>query len=181
MPTHYKGKAEEIVALDAYIKLTRATNSFEDRVLAHGSLGKLTLSQFAVLEALYHLGSMCQGQLSQKLLKSTGNMTMVVDNLEKCGFVRRVRSVEDRRMISIELTALGTKEIERVLPLHVAAISAEMSVLTPVEQATLSKLARKLGLGKHESALADQPTEVDLTADGARIMLIADGDLSHSV
>ncbi len=148
MPTHYNGTPEEILALDTYIKLTRATNSFEDRVLSRCTLGKLTLSQFGVLETLYHLGPLCQGQLSQKLLKSTGNMTMVVDNLEKSGLVRRVRSMEDRRMVSIELTAAGTAEIERVLPLHVAAITAEMSVLTPAEQAELSELSRKLGLGK---------------------------------
>src|SRR5512133_1005184 len=104
MPTHYKGTPEETLALDTFIKLTRAMSSFEDRMLSHGSLGKLTLSQFGVLEALYHLGPMCQGQLSQKLLRSTGNMTMVIDNLEKAGCVRRVRSIEDRRMIKVELT-----------------------------------------------------------------------------
>jgi MarR family 2-MHQ and catechol resistance regulon transcriptional repressor len=153
MPTHYKGRSQEILALNTYIKLTRATNSFENRVLARGALGKLTISQFAVLESLYHLGPMCQGQLSQKLLKSTGNMTMVIDNLEKAGFTRRVRSVEDRRMITIELTAAGKEEIERVLPLHVAAITAEMSVLTPAEQAALCELSRKLGLGKDITSL----------------------------
>ncbi len=148
MPTHYKGTPEEVQALDTYIKLSRATNSFEDRVLSHGALGKLTVSQFGVLEALHHLGPMCQGQLSQKLLKSTGNITMVVDNLEKSGFVRRVRSAEDRRMIQIELTPAGTELIERVFPLHAAAIIAEMSVLTPAEQAALSELCRKLGKAK---------------------------------
>jgi MarR family 2-MHQ and catechol resistance regulon transcriptional repressor len=164
MATHYKGTPKEVLALDTYIKLNRATNSFEDRVLSHCTLGTLTLSQFAVLETLYHLGTLCQGQLSQKLLKSTGNMTMVVDNLEKCGFVRRVRSVEDRRMISIELTAAGKDEIERVLPLHVAAITAEMSVLTPAEQATLSELSRKLGLGTKGQGLDRQVSDSSQTA-----------------
>ncbi len=148
MPTHFKGTQEEVLALDTYIKLSRATNSFEDRVLSHGTLGKLTVSQFGVLEALHHLGPLCQGQLSQKLLKSTGNITMVVDNLEKSGFVRRVRSVEDRRMIQIELTPAGAELIARVFPLHAAAIVAEMSVLTPAEQAALSELCRKLGKGE---------------------------------
>lgn len=156
MPTHYKGTPQEILALDTFIKLNRAMNSFEDRVLVHGTLGKLTVSQFGVLETLYHLGPLCQGQLSQKLLRSTGNMTMVVDNLEKSGYVQRVRSAEDRRMIMIELTALGKQLIEKVFPLHVAAIVAEMSVLTPAEQATLGKLCRKLGLGKPEQGT---PTE----------------------
>lgn len=160
MPTHYQGRQDEILALDTYIKLTRAVNSFENRVLARGTLGKLTISQFAVLEALYHLGPMCQGQLSQKLLKSTGNMTMVVDNLEKAGLVRRVRSVEDRRMISIELTGAGKEKIESVLPIHVAAITAEMSVLAPAEQSLLGELTRKLGLGNNGSLPMKRLVEV---------------------
>lgn len=148
MPTRYKGNAEEILALNTFIKLSRAMSSFEDRMLSHGSLGKLTLSQFGVLESLYHLGSMCQGELSKKLLRSTGNMTMVVDNLEKMGYVRRIRSIEDRRMIKIELTPAGTALIEKIFPTHVAVIVSEMSVLTPSEQRTLGELCRKLGLGR---------------------------------
>ncbi len=171
MPTHYKGDPKEILALDTFIKLTRANNALEDRVLSHGTLGKLTLSQFGVMEALYHLGSMCQGQLSHKLLKSTGNMTMVVDNLEKIGYVRRVRSPEDRRMITIELTASGKEEIERVLPLHVAAITDEMSVLSAAEQAALSELSRKLGLGKerfsYENPAGTTVKDRDLQANPA--------------
>ena len=145
MPTHYKGKPEERLALDTFIKLTRATDLFLSRLFEHGTLENLTPSQFGVLEALYHLGPLCQGELSQKLLKSTGNMTMVVDNLEKHGLVRRTRSREDRRMVSIQLTPQGQELIERVFPQHVQAILKEMSVLTPEEQAELSRLCRKLG------------------------------------
>ncbi len=148
MPTHYKGDPTEVLALDTYIKLSRAETAFETRMLSHGTLRDLTLSQFGVLEALYHLGPLCQGSLSQKLLKSTGNMTMVVDNLEKRGLVRRVRSTEDRRMVSIELTQPGRELIEAVFPLQLAAIIEEMSVLTPQEQVELGRLCRKLGRGK---------------------------------
>ncbi len=145
MPTHFKGTPEQILALDTFIKLSRASSSFDTRLLSHGTLGSLTESQFAVLEALYHLGSMCQGQLSQKLLRSTGNMTLVLDNLEKHGLVRRVRSAEDRRMINIEMTDKGRECIEEVLPKHVEAITQEMQALTPEEQAELGRLLRKLG------------------------------------
>jgi MarR family transcriptional regulator, 2-MHQ and catechol-resistance regulon repressor len=145
MPTHYKGSPEQILALDTFIKLTRANSAFEDRMLAHCTLGNLTLSQFGVLEALYHLGSMCPGALSGKLLRSTGNMTLVIDNLEKHGLVRRVRSEEDRRMVMIELTPLGKETIEGVLPDHIEVIKNEMSVLTTEEQRELGRLCKKLG------------------------------------
>jgi MarR family transcriptional regulator, 2-MHQ and catechol-resistance regulon repressor len=148
MPTHYDGSPEEVLALDTYIKFSRAVDSFTARVMAHGALESLTMSQFGVLEVLYHLGPMCQGAISQKLLKSTGNMTLVIDNLEKHDLVRRVRSSEDRRMITIELTPAGREMIERVFPAHAAHIREEMSVLTPAEQAELGRLCRKLGLGE---------------------------------
>lgn len=148
MPTHYEGSPKVVMALDTYIKLTRAADSFNARMMGRGALEDLTISQFGVLEVLYHLGPMCQGTISQKLLKSTGNMTLVIDNLEKHGLVQRVRSSEDRRMIMIELTAAGREKIERVFPEHARQISEEMGVLTAEEQVELGRLCRKLGLGE---------------------------------
>jgi MarR family transcriptional regulator, 2-MHQ and catechol-resistance regulon repressor len=147
MPTHFNGTTETRLALDTYIKLTRANSAFEARLLSHSTIGDLTITQFGVLEVLLHLGPQCQGTLSQKLLKSTGNMTLVIDNLEKRGLVRRNRSVQDRRMVHIELTAQGKELIESIFPHHAAAIAAEMNVLTPAEQRELGRLLRKLGLG----------------------------------
>jgi len=152
MPTHYKGKPEEVRALDAFIKFTRACSSLESRLMAHETLDELTLTQFGVLETLFHLGPLCQGELSQKLLKSTGNITFVLDNLEKNDLVRRIRSQEDRRMVMIELTPAGEKLIREVLPGHVAAITEEMNVLSPDELVEFDRLCRKLG-----KALREEP------------------------
>jgi MarR family 2-MHQ and catechol resistance regulon transcriptional repressor len=105
-----------------------------------------------VLESLYHLGSMCQTQLASKILKSSGNLTMVIDNLEKRGLVHRVRDLEDRRKIQVQLTEEGRQLIAQVFPGHVASITEEMSTLTPQEQETLGSLCRKLGQGKASPA-----------------------------
>ena len=154
MPTKYQGTVEQRLALDTLIKLTRASSAFEARMLARGTIGGLTLSQFGVLEVLLHLGPMCQGELSQKLLKSNGNTTLVIDNLEKRGLVRRERSVEDRRMISIVLTEQGRQLIEEIFPRHVDAIVSEMSMLNLAEQAELGRLLKKLGRGSCRSQTA---------------------------
>lgn len=145
MPTHYEGTPEEVRALNAYIKLTRATDSITDRLSQGDTQGGLTPTQFGVLESLYHLGSMCLGEISVKVLKSSGNMTLVIDNLEKQGLVCRQRKEEDRRMVMVSLTEKGYKLIERIFPGHVKAIVEEMSVLTPQEQIKLGELCRKLG------------------------------------
>ena len=145
MPTHYQGTPEEILALNAFIKLTRAADSLMARLAQRGTLCDLTPSQFGVLESLYHLGPMCQGEVSAKILRSTGNMTLVLDNLEKRGLVRRERNLDDRRMVTISLTEAGREVISRILPRQIAAIIEEMSVLTSEEQATLGRVCRKLG------------------------------------
>lgn len=145
MPTHYKGNPQEEQALDAYIKLTRAVNSLEARIARHGQIEDLTPSQFGVLETLMHLGPMCPGELSTKLLKSSGNMTLVLDNLEKRGLIRRVRESEDRRQIRIHLTSEGEALIRRIFPGQAQAITQEMSALTAEEQQQLGRLCRKLG------------------------------------
>ncbi|MDA1192428.1 MAG: MarR family transcriptional regulator [Candidatus Poribacteria bacterium] len=146
MPTHFDGTDEERRALNAFIVLVRATDSVVARLSSYLTESGLTESQFGVIEALHHLGPMCQRELGVKNLKSSGNMTMVVDNLEKRGLVRRVRSEEDRRMVIIHLTDDGRALIERTLPQHVRNIAKEMSILIPEEQEALRRLCRTLGL-----------------------------------
>jgi len=104
------------------------------------------LSQFAVLEALYHLGPLCQTEIGQKLLRSSGNITMVIDNLEKRSYVKRERKKEDRRFMLVRLADDGLELIRKVFPAHAAVIASEMSVLSESEQDTLAQLCRKLGL-----------------------------------
>ena len=148
MPTHYTGTSAEMRTLDTFIKLTRCTNSLLARLAECNSIGELTYSQFAVLEALYHIGPMTAGEVSQKILKSGGNLTLVIDNLERDGLVRRERDGKDRRVIHVHLTEAGKRKVEAVLPGHVAALVDEFKVLSAGEQKTLGELCRKLGRGR---------------------------------
>ena len=145
MPTHFAGSRAELRTLDTFIKLTRCTHSLFARLAERNTIGDLTYSQFAVLEVLYHLGSLTQGEVSQKVLKSGSNMTTVIDNLERDGLVRRERDAEDRRVIYVHLTEAGTSKIEAVFPGHVAALMDEFSVLSASEQEMLGALCKKLG------------------------------------
>ena len=148
MPTHFSGTRAQLRTLDTFIKLTRCTNSVLGRLADRNTVGDLTWSQFAVLEALYHLGPMTQGEVSAKVLKSGSNITTVIDNLERDGLVRRERDATDRRVIHVHLTDKGSQKIEAVLPGHVAALVDEFSILSPKEQETLGELCKKLGKGR---------------------------------
>jgi len=148
MGTKFPGSETEVHALDAYIKLTRAASTVLDRTNAHLATYGITTSQFGVLEALHHLGTLSQIEVSRKLLLSTANITTVMQNLEKSGLIRRERDSADQRVVRVSITDLGRALVEKILPAHVAGIVADFSILTPDEQETLAALCRKLGTGR---------------------------------
>jgi len=149
--THYRGTKEEVKALSAFVKLTRASEAISTRVHRHLGEAGLTVSQFGVLEAIYHIGPLSQAELAKKILKSTGNITMVIDNLEKRGLVKRERKEGDRRYYAVTLTPAGQKLISGIFPRHAGKIVESMNVLTKAEQEKLGQLCRKLGLAEEEA------------------------------
>jgi MarR family 2-MHQ and catechol resistance regulon transcriptional repressor len=145
MGTRHRGTIEEINALNAFIKLQRASESVSARVHAILPTG-LTVTQFGVLEALHHIGPLCQSELAEKLLKSGGNLTLVVDNLEKAGYVARERDPADRRFVVVKLTDKGQAFITGLFPKVVANVTREMAALSGTELSDLGRLCKKIGL-----------------------------------
>ena len=146
MGTHFDGDKEEQQILDAFIKLMRATESLNNRLNKHHADANLTVSQFGVMEALHHLGPLNQKALGEKLLKSGGNITLVIDNLEKSGWVERHQDPEDRRSMLIHLTPEGKKLIANYFPEHLDRLKEEFDVLSDKELNQLASICKKLGL-----------------------------------
>lgn len=145
MGTKYQGTAAEKRALDTYIKLRRAVNALS---LCEGEAMRgagLSESQFGVLEALLHLGPLCQRELAAKVLKSPGNLTTVVDNLERRGLAERRRDGDDRRVVTVHLTEGGEDLIREVFPKVADALVGAFSELTAGDQNQLAELCRRLG------------------------------------
>lgn len=146
MGSHYNGSTEEVRALDTYIKLVRCTDSINSVINLFLSKVNLSESQFFILDALFHLGDLAQKDLAKKLLKSGGNITMVVDNLEEKGFVKRLRGKTDRRLFYVHLTESGKKLIKNVLPDFVKMLTKEIKIITSSDQIELQRLCKKLGI-----------------------------------
>lgn len=135
------------LSLSTFVKLMRAAGAVSADVHRELADFVLTVSQFGVLEALYHIGPMFQRDVAAKILKTTGNITLVIDNLEKRGLVFRQRETQDRRYILVSLTDKGKELVREVFPAHAQRISDRMAVLSKKEQAELSRLLKKLGRG----------------------------------
>lgn len=145
---------QQRIILKTYTQMMRATDAVTKRMHRHLVNTGLTLSQFGVLEVLYHKGPLCQRDIGQKILKTSGNMTMVIDNLEKRELVVREKDLVDRRRMLLKLTEKGFDLIQALFPIHAAVAVETFSVLESNELATLGKLLKKIG--KANAALPEK-------------------------
>lgn len=132
-------------SLHLFIALSRASewiHSHSDRSIKQNDL---TRTEFGVLDLLYHKGPQPIQQICGKVLMSSGNITYVLDKLEKKHFVRRRASTEDRRLIFAEITDRGTQFFEEIFPKHVEVIEAAVGGLDEDEKQVATRLLKKLG------------------------------------
>ncbi len=156
------------IALKLWVVLSRAHASIYAHANAHAAEHGLSLTEFAILEALYHRGKMVLGDIQRRILVSSGGITFLVDRLADKGFVVRQECLEDRRAKYVALTREGTRLIREIFPSHARALSRAVSGLSPEEQQEAVRLLRTLGLaaadgdlppapGNHRRRLSDAP------------------------
>lgn len=138
-------------SLRLWLRLLACENLIEQTVRARLRIAfDITLPQFDVLSELEHAGSaLTMSQLSQKLMVSNGNVTGVVDRLERDGLVRRRASSTDRRVQYIELTEQGISLFRDIASEHETWIENLLGDLSPNEIKALIT-----GLGKAKDSIA---------------------------
>jgi len=146
MATQYDGTDDEERALNTYIRFTRAFDTVNRKIGETFRARDLTSGQFGVLETIYHLGPMYQGQLGEKLLQSKGNISTIISNLVERDLVERRRDEDDRRYIKIHLTPEGEDLIEGLFPEHLRRIKETFDALETEEIEELGRLCKKLGI-----------------------------------
>jgi MarR family 2-MHQ and catechol resistance regulon transcriptional repressor len=102
------------------------------------------MSEFAVLEVLYHKGPLRLGEIRDRILVTGASTTYVVKKLEERGLMRRKSCADDSRAVLGELTAKGRALIEKVFPEHVERLQQAASGLTVPEKREASRLLRTL-------------------------------------
>lgn len=147
-PTRYGAARER--ALKLFVVLSRAATAVHRRLHCEIDLHDLTLTEFSILEALYHKGPLLLGDVQRKILLSSGGVTYTIDRLVEKGLVERRECSSDRRARYAALTPKGEALISEIFPGHAARIEETMSVLSAREQSELIELLRRLGLSAAE-------------------------------
>ena len=124
-------------------KAARAVLAYAEKSITDLEIGG---SDFAVLEALLHKGSLPVNEIGKKVLLTSGSITVAVDRLEQKGLVERRAHGSDRRARIVHLTKEGRKLITTAYAQHATDLEQLMSAsLTAKERATLIRLLKKTG------------------------------------
>ena len=140
------------LSLKVWVVLARAYRAMAARARRDVERHGLTQSEFAALEALYHKGDLPVGDLSERVLLTSGSMTPVIDKLERRGLLARRRCSEDQRITYLGITSAGRALMASIFPGHAEAIRRATAGLGPDEKRTLVVLLKRLGLGAEHDA-----------------------------
>ncbi|HFI0467874.1 TPA: MarR family winged helix-turn-helix transcriptional regulator [Streptococcus suis] len=130
-------------ALHSLVVFRRAANTIAKSELETIKKYGLTVCQFGVMEALYNKGNLRIQDLIDKLLSTSGNMTVVIKNMIRDGYVYKTSDTSDRRASLIALTEKGRQTIETILPEHYDHVGQIFSVLSSEEQDLLATILKK--------------------------------------
>jgi MarR family 2-MHQ and catechol resistance regulon transcriptional repressor len=137
---------DRTATLQLIIALGRAFQALERAVRPHLAECGLGLTEFAVLEVLYHKGPLPLGEIRDRILVTGASTTYVVKKLQERGLMRRRACAEDQRIVFGELTAKGRAVIDEVFPAHVQRLQQAMAGLSVSQKRDAGRLLRALSL-----------------------------------
>ena len=116
----------------------------------------ITDQQWRVMRALWEQKHLTSKQISEITLLPSPSLVGILDRLEKKGFVGRLRSIEDRRLVYIVPTQAGRKLQELMLPKIEQIHDRFMHQVTPDEWGELNRILDKLNGYKTTSIIASR-------------------------
>ena len=135
---------DRAATLRLVIAIARSFQAIEQGVRPQLAGQGLGLTEFAVLEVLYHKGALPLGEIRDRILVTGASTTYVVTKLEKRGLMRRRTCAEDQRVVFGELTPRGRALLDTVFPAHVVRLREIMACLSVAEKQTAARLLRRL-------------------------------------
>lgn len=129
---------------EVLVKLFRNVNMIEERAIRTEEYKDVTTNDMHVIEAIGMEGARNMTSVARSLEVTTGTLTIAVNSLVKKGYVDRVRSEEDRRVVLVSLSDKGKKAYLHHRKFHDQMIDSVVQELTEEEQVVLEKALSKL-------------------------------------
>lgn len=106
------------INLKLVIAMARTYNDMFSEIEKNIQEFGLNISEFGVLEMLYHKGDQPVQKVAEKILVTSGTITYVINKLEKKELVIRKKCEKDKRVFYVSLTEKGYELIAEIFPRH---------------------------------------------------------------
>lgn len=113
---------EEKLTFDSFEALLKAGKLIQERIKVELTNYNLSLTEFSVLDVLYHKGKQPVQQICNRVWLASGSMTYVIDKLEQKSLLSRCDCREDRRVVHVMLTDNGKHFMDEIYPKYHALI-----------------------------------------------------------
>jgi len=133
-----------IKSMKTIVKIDRFSLKFRNKLVNYLNEFDLTFNQFKVLEVLYHRGDLSIGSITKLTMSTPGNITVVVKNLKRDGWITSILNQKDKRASILTITPKGVEVIENVFPNHAQNLHSSFEVLNDDELDTLYMLLDKV-------------------------------------
>ena len=131
-------------SMKTIVRLEKASLKITNFTVQYLSKHNLTFNQFKVLEVLYHVGDLNVGSITKLTMSTPGNITVVVKNLKRDGWITAIKDPNDSRAYILSITQKGKDIIEEVFPNHAKNLTKALEVLSDDELDTLYDLLNKV-------------------------------------
>ena len=150
----FRAHADQHASLRLWLRLLSCTTRVEDKIRQKlRESFDITLPRFDLMAQLErHPDGLSMGELSRRMMVTGGNITTIVDQLEKEKLVLRVVGVNDRRSFTVKLTQAGKDAFTDMAIAHEAWVADLFEGLSVNQQTELYTLlgAMKKNLQKQE-------------------------------
>lgn len=128
--------------------MMKAAKTIEGKVMDDISSYDMKVSEFTVLETLYHKGPQTVREISNAVLIKFGSITYIIDKLENKGLIERINSKTDRRVVNIYITDEGKQLMNTIFPQHQLVIEKLFRDISKKEKIVLIDLLKRIGKNK---------------------------------
>ncbi len=129
---------------EVLVKLFRNINDIEGRAIKTEEYSDMTANDMHVIEAIGTKAPRNMSAVAKSLGVTTGTLTISVNSLVKKGYVERIRSEEDRRVVLVSLSPKGKKAYLQHEEFHEEMIDAIVAQLNEEEKCVLENALKNL-------------------------------------
>lgn len=129
---------------DILVNLFNEILDIEEKALISGEFKDISVNDMHVIEAIGICSTRNMSAVSKDLSVTVGTLTIAINSLVKKGYVKRVRSEEDRRVVLLSLEEKGRRAYEHHVKFHDRMVLAVLKDLDGEETEVLTRALEKL-------------------------------------